>query len=180
MAYPTLDQIFAAAPSAGGRPTLVLMEVLYIMKTFLPDVLARVNERENLAIPSPENYGFSGVALGDKYPILTVGISNQRNPLGLRVNEDFVDVSVNYLYDVIASSRQALDAIEACNWIGNIMHKFVATHNDVNGLRVWNQLEPGGIVGAQYDNGNLSGYAYQFQAWQPGQKGYWSDTLINP
>lgn len=180
MAYPTINEIFTAAPSAGGRPTLVLMEVLYIMRKYLPDVLTRVNTRENLDIPLPQNYGFAGASLGHKYPILTVGMASSRSELGLRVNQDDNHITVNYLYDQIASPRQVLDAIEACNWIGNIMHKFVGTHNNADGMRVWNQLKPGGIVAVVFDKGNTEGFAYQFQAWQPGQKGYYSDTLINP
>jgi len=176
----TLDDIFAKAGSAGGRATTAIVEVKDLMEEWLPQVLARVNSECNISIPIPKGYYIAGTKITTEWPNVIVGFSVQSSPMaGLgRVDQDHVSLAVYMAYHRIESEQQVLSCLDACFWMRNIIMSFRGTHLNAAGLPCWKGLITGGIQQSPQRFPNFEGLAYQFQAWQPGDKmdgrSYWS------
>lgn len=176
----TLDDIFAKAPTAGGRATTAIVEVKDLLEQWLPSVLDRVNNEAGISIPKPKGYYIAGTKINNEWPNVIVGFSVAGSPMaGLgRVDQDHVSLAAYMAYHRIESEQQILSCLDACFWMRNIIMCYRGYHQNSAGLPCWKGLITGGIQPSPQRFPNFEGMAYNFQAWQPGDKtdgrNYWS------
>ena len=163
----TLDKIFDVAPTCGGRMSNAVAEAHRLMKTYLNPALARCNAQYGTKLAPMQGFTLAGTKLSENYPQCVTGYASQGEGLAVRVDQEWVTLSISIMYGHIENEKLLLDCMDACYWVRAIMQSCRGKHADLLNRPCWNSLKTGSIMPGQHENG-AQGALYQVTAWQPG------------